>query len=50
MEVKNSKQFIIKITLNGFKVRVKALLQDAIDKPSLLFVLIVNTVRKRFGD
>ena len=50
MEVKNSKQFIIKITLNGFKVRVKALLHDVIDKPSLLFVLIVNTVRKRFGD
>ena len=49
MEVKNSKQSIIKINLNGFKVRVKALLHDAIDKPSLLFVLIVNTVRKRFG-
>ena len=50
MEVKNLNQFIIKITLNGFKVRVKALLHDAIDKPSLFFVLIVNTVRKRFGD
>ena len=50
MEVKNSKQFIIKITLNGFKVRVKALLHDGIDKSSLLFVLIVNTVCKRFWD
>ena len=34
MEVKNSKQFIIKITLNGFKVRVKALIHDAIFRPS----------------
>ena len=50
MEVKNSEQFIIKVTLNGFKVRVKALLHDGIDKPSLLFVLIVNTVCKRFWD
>ena len=50
MEVKNSKQYIIKINLNGFKVRVKALIHDAIFRPSLFFVLIVNTVRKRFGD
>ena len=50
MEVKNSKQSIIKINLNGFKVRVKALIHYAIFRPSLFFVLIVNTVRKRFGD
>ena len=50
MEVKNSKQSIKKVNLNGFKVRVKALLHDATVKPSLFFVLIVNTVRKRFGD
>ena len=49
MEVKSSKQSI-KINLNGFKVRVKALIHDAIFRPSLFFVLIVNTVRKRFGD
>ena len=35
MEVKNSKQSIIKINLNGFKVRVKALIHDAIFRPSL---------------
>ena len=34
MEVKNSTQSIIKVNLNGFKVRVKALLHDAIVKPS----------------
>ena len=35
MEVKNSKQSIIKINLNGFKVRVKALIHDAIFRPGL---------------
>ena len=35
MEVKNSKQFFIKVNLNGFKVRVKALIHDAIFRPSL---------------
>ena len=31
-------------------LRLKALLHDAIVKPSLFFVLIVNTVHKRFRD
>ena len=35
MEVKNSKQSTRKIYLNGFKVRVKALIHDAIFRPSL---------------
>ena len=50
MEVKNSKQSIIKINLNGFKVRVKALIHGCHFQAKPLFVLIVNTVRKRFGD
>ena len=41
IEVKQSMQYIIKVKLNGFKVRVKA-------RP--LFLLIVDTLRKRFGD